>query len=179
MPNLANFANLIMEALNSDRAAIVSHFVYMVERRFTKMQTDYANDRAIMTGNHADYWTMRFLRPYVKSQGGQAYARPGHWSLNLEAVHKAAARHADAVIAECTAKLVQKLHSLEAVEVIDFFGFQRFTVRGWSNGHTVLVEQQMIVNVSAKGKLFNQYPARIYVDGKATPAAKLDAAVAA
>jgi hypothetical protein len=41
-----------------------------------------------------------------------------------------------------------------------------FRITGMKGDKKVMIEQNQIINVSVKGKLFNQFPARIYVDGK-------------
>lgn len=66
-------------------------------------------------------------------------------------------------------KLESKLQTLQEVVVTGFAtGNSCFTVRGKNaSGAFVRVEQDQIINVSSKGKLFNQWPARIYVNGKA------------
>lgn len=46
----------------------------------------------------------------------------------------------------------------------------RIRIAGKRAGRVVILDQEMIVNVSVKGKLFNQFPARLYVDGKFVPA---------
>jgi hypothetical protein len=47
----------------------------------------------------------------------------------------------------------------------------RFRIVGIKNDRSICIEQDRIVNVSPKGTLFNQFPARIYVNGKFTSAA--------
>ena len=167
---------LLTTTLTGERDRMIADYIAMVEHRFAGLQAEYSNDREIMTGKHTAYWTMQFLRPFVvHANGMRGYCRPSQWSLATDKVAALAARNADAVIAECVAKVCD----LDAVAVHDFYGYQRFTITGTRNGHSVVLDQQMIINVSPKGKLFNQYPARITVDGKAVPAAQFDDAVAA
>jgi hypothetical protein len=66
-------------------------------------------------------------------------------------------------------KLTAKVANLSDVEVLraSGSGAEWFVVYGKRpDGTVVKVEQNQIVNVSSKGKLFNQWPARIYVAGK-------------
>lgn len=50
-------------------------------------------------------------------------------------------------------------------------GGANFQITGMKGDRKVFIEQNQILNVSSKGKLFNQFPSRIYVDGKFTSAA--------
>jgi hypothetical protein len=84
---------------------------------------------------------------------------------------KLATTHADNVVTEIVGKLTIKCGELTNVSVSLHNGGSGFRIEGQHNGHFVDIYQEQIVNVSIKGKLFNQYPSRIYVDGKFTPAA--------
>lgn len=83
---------------------------------------------------------------------------------------KAANEYADAALAQWQAKIEEKMGDLEAV-VVGHFGGCRYRISGNRAGKRVSIEQDMIINVSAQGTLFNQFPAHIYVDGRFTSAA--------
>lgn len=114
------------------------------------------------------------VRPCVDAHAADPFAlrcgKVDSYTLNDDKVARMAARiavdFADAVIAKVNAK-VGELENGVAAHV----GGARFTIHGTKNGRTVTIEQDQIINVSVKGKLFNQYPARIYVDRKFTSAA--------
>ena len=76
----------------------------------------------------------------------------------------------DASMDSAFAEIAAKLGELDGAEVRHLDGY-RFAVVGTKDGRTVRIEQDMIVNISVKGTLFNQFPSRIYVDGKFTSAA--------
>lgn len=92
-------------------------------------------------------------------------------SLNADKVAafstKRAEEFADEVLTKVNAK-VGELTEGKAVHVSS----ANFLITGKKGDSKVVIEQNQIINVSSKGKLFNQYPARIYVDGKFTSAAK-------
>lgn len=106
-------------------------------------------------------------------QFNRFYEYKGDWrgrevsSLNAEAIGRAAQQYADDQIAAFTTKLVLKIGNLTSVTVHDLSasGFT-FTISGKLGERKVLVEQSRIINQSANGLLFHQWPARIYVDGK-------------
>lgn len=78
------------------------------------------------------------------------------------------ANWADMELAAAVEKLASKVGSLDNVTVDHAsYGAEWFTVTGArSNGDTVTIVQNQTINVSCKGKLFNQWPALIYVNGK-------------
>lgn len=75
---------------------------------------------------------------------------------------------------EVLAKVDAKIGELDQPCVRRVSG-ANFVITGAKAGRAVRIEQNQIINVSVKGKLFNQYPSRIYVDGKFTPATKFAA----
>ncbi len=82
-----------------------------------------------------------------------------------------AARQADACIALWTDKISGKLGDLENAAINRLNGYT-YNICGHRGGRVVAIEQQLIVKTSSKGTVFNQFPARIYVDGKFTPEKK-------
>ncbi|MFC3088512.1 hypothetical protein [Tabrizicola soli] len=81
-----------------------------------------------------------------------------------------ASAYATFVIQAWGEKIAQKMGEVESA-VVSSLDTWSFKIVGQVNGHTVRIEQRMIVNFSTKGTPFNQFPARVYVDGKATTAA--------
>jgi hypothetical protein len=92
-------------------------------------------------------------------------------------LNKAANDYAEAAVAEWLSKIEGKLGNLENTTVQSFGGC-RYTIFGTRAGKKVTIEQDVIVKSSTKGLLFNQFPARIYVDGKFTSETKYKAAFA-
>lgn len=117
-----------------------------------------------------EYW--RVIRDFVVSdvQGGGA-VRTYH--LNTARLQKYAAEVASASIQSLVSKLDGKLGDhLDVVEVLrNEGGF--VTIKGRLLGDIpVYVDQKKILNVSSQGKLFHQWPALLYVDGKKVSEAK-------
>jgi hypothetical protein len=81
---------------------------------------------------------------------------------------KLAAMYAAAATDEWKAKIEAKLGGIENVQIRQFNGCN-FLIGGLRAGRKVSIDQNIIVKRSTKGLLFNQFPARIYVDGKFTP----------
>jgi len=93
------------------------------------------------------------------------------YTLSADRVARKAAELAEQFADEVIAKLNIKLGELTNGSVAYVSG-ANFLIHGTKNGQSVAIEQNQIINVSVKGKLFNQFPARIYVDKKFTSAAK-------
>jgi hypothetical protein len=90
--------------------------------------------------------------------------------IRADRLEAAAAVYAAATIEAWAAKIDQKVGDLTDAEVQALDG-ARFRITGIKNDRSICIEQDRIVNVSPKGTLFNQFPARIYVNGKFTSAA--------
>lgn len=76
-------------------------------------------------------------------------------------------REVDEMFAAIKVKMLEKAGEIESPKVEDLSHYQ-FAITGQMKGRTVRIEQDIIINRSANGKAFNQFPARIYVDGKFT-----------
>ena len=77
-------------------------------------------------------------------------------------------RWADSELESVIEKLASKVGNLANVKVTDASCNASFvTVTGTNaNGDTIVIKQNQTLNVSSRGKLFNQWPALIYVNGK-------------
>jgi hypothetical protein len=101
---------------------------------------------------------------------GRLSSFDGEYTLSEEKLAMFSARTGEAFADEVVAKVNAKIGELEDGEAAWVHGGS-FTITGTKNGKKVRIDQHQIVNCSVKGKLFNQYPSRIYVDGKFTSAA--------
>jgi hypothetical protein len=91
--------------------------------------------------------------------------------LNDERVDRFSLKQAELFAEDLIAKINNKAGELTNGKAIRVSG-ANFVITGKKGDKQVTIEQNQIINVSVKGKLFNQYPARIYVDGKFTSASK-------
>ncbi len=108
------------------------------------------------------------IRPCTDRAG---YSMSDPISLNDEKVARFSLKQAELFAEELIAKINNKAGELVNGKAIRVSG-ANFVITGKKGDNQVTIEQNQIINVSVKGKLFNQYPARIYVDGKFTPASK-------
>lgn len=84
----------------------------------------------------------------------------------------AAAEYAETAAEAFRGKIEAKLGEIEGAS----FEYQRdgirFVITGFRAGRRVMVEQTVVVKAGPRsGRLFAQFPARIYLDGKFTPEA--------
>jgi hypothetical protein len=112
------------------------------------------------------------VRPYLITINPTYRMGEATYAVDVAKLAKGASDYATSVIDTCVAKIEHKLGQLENATCKAFSGFSYFDIEGTRNGHTVHIRQTMIVNVSKLGMLFNQFPARINVDGKAISEAK-------
>lgn len=111
------------------------------------------------------------VRPCCTLQGDRVGRE---YILNEQSLDRFADRLAGEMADELMLKIQIKVGQLEDPNVIYVSG-ANFVITGTKGGRHVRMEQNQIINVSVKGKLFNQFPSRIYVDNKFTPAAKFEA----
>lgn len=83
----------------------------------------------------------------------------------------AASAYAKSVINQWRDKIVSKIGELDDAKVVHLSG-GNFTITGMKKGKHVRIEQQMIFKMSKHNLPFNQFPARIYLDGKFISEAK-------
>lgn len=89
----------------------------------------------------------------------------GHYEIDKAKLHTFASIAAKQQAQALIAKINAKVNELESPYIHHVSGFN-FSISGYRSGHRVTIKQSMIVNVSLRGKLFNQFPAWIYLDGK-------------
>jgi hypothetical protein len=92
-------------------------------------------------------------------------------TINEVKLEAAASKYADMVVENWKKKITEKIGMLDEGRVHHLDGC-RFCITGTKAGQKVLINQDMIINVSGKGTLFNQFPARIHLNGKSISAAK-------
>lgn len=118
----------------------------------------------------------RAIRRYVRDENGSG--RNGEkMVLAADFLAKEAKQIAEDSVLGFVAKLISKVGDIKMTD-LQFRGGADFTIRAEANGHDVCIEQQTVYKMTQSWSLYCQFPARIYVDGKFTPAAKFKEAVA-
>lgn len=129
-----------------------------------------ADAKGVANSRHYRVWS-ETVRPCCDRTGNRV---TDAYTLSEERLARFANSLASDMADEVLAKVDAKVGELTNPNVIRVSG-ANFIIIGTKSDRAVRIEQNQIINVSSKGKLFNQYPSRIYVDGKFTPATKFAA----
>lgn len=159
---------VIAKALEAFRPVIADRYTKQVRYSFERM-IEVFGPSLKGVGNSWEFarsWSST-VRRYVDFKDGVA-------AINEDRLAQGATEYAEAASQEWLTKFQSKLGNVEFAEVRNQRG-ALFVIVGRRNGHSVAIEQDMIVKSSTKGKLFNQFPARIYVDGHFTSEKKYHA----
>ena len=157
-------------ALEAHKPALEAYFVGFAERRFANLVRQFGPAlRGVYNSDQARNWGA--IASLARSLGDRVSSE---YVLDADRLAAAATQFADATVATWADKISAKLGDLTDANVRHLDGY-RFAVTGMKGDRKVTIEQDMIINVSNKGTLFNQFPARIYVNGKFTSAAKFAA----
>lgn len=151
----------LQAALEAHKPALVARYTAMTQSTFTRMVEMHGPALKGISNcwTYARMWS-GWISKMVRYDGDARI-------LDEALVAKAAAAYADATIEAWAGKIASKMGEVEGA-TIHHMDNATFRITGTLAGKRVGIDQNMILNVSSKGLPFNQFPARIYVDGKAT-----------
>lgn len=151
-------------------AQVRASFEYIVEKFGPAAQ-------GVANSVHYHNWT-NLVRPNVNRVSDNGIVRANS-EVYLDEVKLSinAQRYAEDAAQAWRHKINGKIGDLENVEIKQWSGCN-FLISGHRNGHAVAIDQNIVTKASPRGRLFNQFPARIYVDGKFTSEKKYHAAFA-
>jgi len=158
----------IATAMNALKPEMKKAYKKRVTSLFDQMVNDLGKN---LRGVYNSYrWARTFtgtVRPSVRSYNPTMMLNDpdAYHYIDKALLSKNADRYASSVVDGWKAKVESKLVELDKAEVKYFKG-GTFLITGTRKGDRISIEQQIITNVSSKGTLFNQFPARIYVNGK-------------
>lgn len=166
----------IAAALATMHPAIEAQFTARVQACWKALQNveAFAKDPYDAGSSWTHYQYLAVVRPFIKGireAGKPDFFPPSSYVLDESKIPAAAKAYAIAATAEWNAKFVAKVGNLTDAVLIYGRGVW-MQIAGKRGARNVEIDQQMIVNVSSKGKMFNQFPARIKVDGKGISEAK-------
>jgi len=157
----------IRTALEARKPELAADYTAFVTRRFERLTERFGPAlRGIYNSDQARNW--QAIANLTTRTGTRIV---DHLVLDGGKVAAAADHYADEVIEAWIVKINAKMGQLDNATVCHIDG-HRFAINGQKAGRSVRIEQDRIVNVSSQGTLFNQWPARIYLDGKFISAAK-------
>lgn len=160
----------------------------MIERqtrlydRYVSEYGDVYPSRRDLTQGYSDTEQGRAFYPcqgYVTADNSDYKGYAGKvMSLDTDRLNKHAKELGESSVMGFVSKLIGKLGNIELRD-LNFQDGADFTIWADLGGQTVRVDQQTVYKVSRNNTLYCQFPARIYVDGKFTPASKFDDAIKA
>ncbi len=152
---------ILQAALEAHKPALVARYTAMTQSTFSNM---VAMHGPALRGI-SNCWT--YARMWSGWISGMTRHEGDARILDEARVAKSAAAYADATIEAWAGKIATKMGEVEGATIHHLDG-AAFRITGTLAGKRVGIDQNMILNVSSKGLPFNQFPARIYVDGKFT-----------
>lgn len=144
-------------AIEKHKPQLVKEYEASVARSLSSLKLSYTDAEGnfrVPMSKKGDYALWEKLRKVMTGA-----------NLDPVKVKEAAQQYADMVAESMKDKIMFKAGELQNPEVRNMSGWE-FLITGEVKGSKVYIEQNMILNCSSLGTLFNQFPARIYVDGK-------------
>ena len=150
------------ELKNELVAEFKSQIISSVKFQFNRLHEIFGPTfRGVYNSKHYSLWSLT-VRPCTKRLGDRMNDEIVLCEDNMNVY---AQEQAELFADELIAKVNVKAGELTESKVLRVSG-ANFRITGMKDDKKVMIEQNQIINVSVKGKLFNQFPARIYVDGK-------------
>jgi len=162
----------IINMLKPYKPELIKRFKDNIDRVFRDMVADIGPELKHVYNNRK--WVNVFdkmIKPYLAPTKSNIMWSGEARQLDKNKIDKGAEVYAEDTLKAWADKIDEKVGLLDNVEIHNLTGTS-FRISGKKDGHDVYIEQQMIINVSARRTLFNQFPARIRVDGKPISAAK-------
>ena len=165
----ANIENISAE-FDAMIPIIAADFSSWVTKTLERILSTYDRKEIHVLGNSfsADGGKWRQLRTFtvmVDENGERTTRYTSLYKINYEKIKTESVRYAQSQVDAFKFKLNQKLADLTDIEDLRISGSD-FRFVGLLGDKEVLVEQTTVLKCSNKGTLFNQWPCRIYVNGK-------------
>ena len=165
----ANIENISTE-FDAMVPAIAADFEKWVTKNLEFILATYDRKQLSNLGNSwsTDGGKWRQLRTFtimVDENGEPTNRYTSRYKIDHERIATASVRYAQEQIDAFKYKLNRKLADLTDIDNLKI-GTSDFRFTGMLGENKVLVEQTTVLKCSNKGTLFNQWPCRIYVNGK-------------
>jgi hypothetical protein len=125
--------------------------------------------------SRADYALLQFARGLAKTTKPERWEGtkrlPAEYALDTQRLAKLAQEKAEALCLQWETKINGKIESLTNVKLV-YGGDLTYMITGERDGEKVTIEQIMTLCANSHGTVYNQFPARIYMDGKFVPEAE-------
>jgi len=145
---------------------IKSDYIDYVSKTFQRMVDDLGP--SLKDVYNSWDWAVRFktcIRQNVINTPDEGSRQDKNYKIDPVALERNAIYYADLAIGTLRAKINRKVGEFDSHDE-PYLSDSRVFINGIINGHSVQLRQSIIVNVSKRGVLFNQFPMRLTVDGK-------------
>jgi hypothetical protein len=173
-----NFANIqqISEQFDTMIPAIAVDFEKWVTKNLENIINKYSRAEISKLGNSfsndGEIWRqLRTFTIMVDETGEKTTRFTSLYKVDYNRIKAESIRYAQSQVDAFKYKLQQKLFDLTDISDLKIFGLE-FTFYAKLAEHKIRIEQTTVLKCSCKGKIFNQWPCRIYVDGKMMPETK-------
>ena len=117
--------------------------------------------------NSKEYRLANLVRSISDAVDGKNPWDRSTYELNLNLVDDVAENHAKESVEQWYHKIINKLENLDNISIARINNACGFIIKGTREGKNVEINQKMIINCrTATGSIFNQFPSRIYLNGK-------------
>ena len=173
-----NFDNIEQISAEFDTMVpgIASNFEVWVTKNLERILTKYEPKEIKNLGNSFsdDGGVWRQLRTFtimVNENGEKTNRYTSIYQVDYDRIKAESIKYAQDQVDSFKYKLQQKLSDLTDISDLRISGSE-FAFNAMLNENKIHIEQTTVLKCSNKGKLFNQWPCRIYVNGKMMPESK-------
>jgi hypothetical protein len=173
-----NFDNIQQISAEFDTMvpAIAANFESWVTTNLDRILAKYDSKQIRNLGNSfsndgAIWRQLRTFTYMVDNEGNKTSRFTSMYKVDYNRIKNESIRYAQAQVDSFKHKLQQKLSGLTDISNLAINGLE-FSFRGTLAEHLIHIEQTTVLKCSKNGKLFNQWPCRIYVNGKMMPESK-------
>lgn len=173
MTTLQAIADLVEMMGASYRDVLIEEYDAFVRGAFDRLVGEFGESFYNIANSYSYKMYVRSVQPVLRDDPSREPLPHPRFSHNTyhpkmiceERLRAAAEAYADAQIQAWAGKIYGKLGVVKDVK-LHWLTDGHFRITGTRGGCDIRIDQQRIFKVSSRGLPFNQFPARIYVDGK-------------
>lgn len=153
----ADFENWVTKALER----IISKYD---RKQISQLSSSWSHDGGV--------WRQLLTFTIMVDENGEKTNRFTYiYQVDYDRIKTESVKYAQGQVDSFKYKLNKKLSDLSDISDLTINGLE-FSFRAKLAEHVIRINQTTVLKCSKKGKLFNQWPCRIYVDGKMMPESK-------
>lgn len=165
--------NLVKKMGDSYRATLIAEYEDFVRGAFDRLVEEFGESFYNIANSYSYRLYVRSVQPVLRNDPSREplpYPNSPHNTYHPkgiceERLRAAAEAYADAQIQAWAGKIHGKLGAIDDVKLC-WLTDDYYRITGTRGDREIRIDQQRIFKVSSRGLPFNQFPARIYVDGK-------------